>query len=76
MSDDLVLDLKDNEVAPGKTVRGFRGTAEVENLYRFINEFRLRREAKMAIEVIWAKLGRPAIKVKKKRGRKKKEKLQ
>jgi len=72
MTDKMILE---KEQAPGKTVRGFRGSAEVENLYRFVNEFRLRRETKMVLDTIWAKLGKPAIKKKKKRGRKKKSEM-
>jgi len=76
MIENMTMDKSETDQAPGKTVRGFRGSPEVENFYRFVNEFKLRREARLCIEVISERLGIPAKKEKKKRGRKKKQKVQ
>ena len=58
-----------------RTIRNFRSSADVENFYRFVNENSLRREAKMILEAIYARLTKD-VKRKPKRGAKKARKLQ
>lgn len=58
-----------------RTLRNFRNSADVENFYRFVNENSLRREAKMILEAIYARLTKD-VKRKAKRGAKKSRKLQ
>lgn len=58
-----------------RTLRNFRSSADVENFYRFVNENSLRREAKMILEAIYARLTKD-VKRKAKRGAKKARKLQ
>lgn len=58
-----------------RTLRNFRSSADVENFYRFVNENSLRREAKMILEAIYARLTKD-VKRKAKRGAKKSRKLQ
>jgi len=59
------------EVLPDgtKSLKGFRKSKDLEDLYRFINENGLRREAHHAFEFIHSRLCKPK---KKTRGRKKK----
>ncbi len=62
-------------VEPKANIRTFRSSPEVENLYRFISDNNIRREAHMVIEAIFKsyKAREKALKkASKKRGRKKK----
>lgn len=63
---------------PKANIRTFRSSAEVENLYRFVSENNLRREAHMIIEKVHKFLvaKEKAAKKAAKRGRKKKKTLQ
>ena len=51
---------------PQAGLRSFKKSTEIENLYRFINDNNLRREAKMILELVCQKLN---VKKKKKKGR-------
>jgi len=53
-----------------RSIKTFRKSKELEDLYRFINENGMRREALQALEFISARMNVP----KKKRGRKSKSK--
>lgn len=52
------LGTENNEVVQEspKTPRNFRAAVDIENFYRFVNENDLRREAKIMLELIQAKV--------------------
>ena len=60
--------MKEKKTSNGPEVglRSFKKSTEIENLYRFINDNNLRREAKMILELVCQKLN---VKKKKKKGR-------
>ena len=45
-------DVTEDQDATKVNIRTFKASAEIENLYRFISEFRLRKEAKMVFKKI------------------------
>ncbi len=53
-----------------KSLRNFRNTDEVENFYRFVHEYGLRREAKLVLDHLYNNL------LRKPKRRKKSTKLQ
>jgi hypothetical protein len=57
-----------------KTPRNFRSAIDIENFYRFVNDNDLRREAKIMLEIIQAKV-LATVKKKKKESRASKKNL-
>ena len=63
---------KESAAAEAKSIgpRNFRHNPDIENFYRFLNEFAVREEAKKIIEYILGQMS-PAKKKRKKRSKKK-----
>jgi hypothetical protein len=57
-----------------KTPRNFRSAIDIENFYRFVNDNDLRREAKIMLEIIQAKV-LASVKKKKKESKASKKNL-
>ena len=57
-----------------KTPRNFRSAIDIENFYRFVNDNDLRREAKIMLEIIQAKV-LASVKKKKKESKANKKNL-
>lgn len=59
-----------SEVEGVKNLKSFRKSQELEDLYRFINENGLRREALHAFEFICARLSKPKKKTRTRKAKK------
>ena len=73
-----ITDTDAQNAEPKANIRTFRSSPEVENLYRFVSDNNIRREALMIIDSIFKayKAKEKALKKASKRGRKKKKNLQ